>query len=195
MILNNLTIDYYQNNAQKYFDKTVNQPMDRFYKSFLGLIPNGGKILDAGCGSGRDMKAFSSRGYQVVGMESSENLARLAEDYTGQEILVKKFKDIDWVEEFDGVWAMASLLHVAKKDIFFAIDKLLASLKDNGIMFISLKQGEGEFVNCGRFYSYYTEESLREVLETHNASILGLFTSERKEDNQKWINVLLRKEK
>jgi 2-polyprenyl-3-methyl-5-hydroxy-6-metoxy-1,4-benzoquinol methylase len=86
--------------------------MERNYRPFLALLKPGARILDAGCGSGRDLKAFSERGYQVVGLDASELMVRLAREHSDQQVHHLAFQEVTYKEEFDGIWACASLLHV-----------------------------------------------------------------------------------
>jgi SAM-dependent methyltransferase len=69
--------DFYDRNAQEFFERTKDLDMEQHYQPFHSLLEPGARILDAGCGSGRDLKAFSERGYQVVGLDSSEAMVRL----------------------------------------------------------------------------------------------------------------------
>ena len=107
------TISYYNQNALEYFVKTVNVPMQNLYDKFEIYLKSGDKILDLGCGSGRDSKYFLSKGYDVVSVDGSIEICRLAEKYIGKYVRNIFFDELDYVNEFDAVWASASLLHVA----------------------------------------------------------------------------------
>ena len=80
------------------------------------MVANG-HILDAGCGSGRDSKAFQELGYAVSAFDASEEICRFATEYLGQEVQCRRFEDVIEENCYDGIWASASLLHVSKKDI------------------------------------------------------------------------------
>jgi SAM-dependent methyltransferase len=160
------TEDYYEKHAREYFDATSSLSLDDLYPVFLNELPKGGMILDAGSGSGRDTKAFRLRGYNVVAIEPSEALAGLAEQFTGQLPLRRKFLDLDFHNEFDGIWACASLLHVPKCDIVAVIDRLSQTLKREGVMFASLKEGCGEHIgDDGRYFAYYSPNEFRAIME------------------------------
>ena len=73
-----MSIEYYNKNSQKFFDDTVNIEMTAFYDQFLPLVKDKGKILDVGCGSGRDVKAFNSLGYNSIGIDASKELVTKA---------------------------------------------------------------------------------------------------------------------
>ncbi len=72
------------------------------YDRFLPMVPKGGRILDAGCGSGRDAKAFIDAGYEVVAFDASTKLVDYATKLSGLSVLLMTFADMKWVEEFPG---------------------------------------------------------------------------------------------
>jgi len=191
------TKEYYDQNADTFFKETVNIDMEDLYEPFMGLMPPKGKILDAGCGSGRDTLYFIEKGYDVVAFDYSEPLVELATEYTGQEILLKSFEDIDFVQEFDGVWACASLIHVAKNDIHSAIAKLEKSLKPNGVLYASFKYGDDEEVRKGRFFNDYTESSIESLTkDISSLRVINMWKTEDLRDDRKeefWLNVLITK--
>jgi SAM-dependent methyltransferase len=139
-----MSIEYYNKYAEEFYNATASADMSEACNKFLKYIASGGKILDAGCGSGRDSLYFIKRGYEVVSFDASEEMVRLSGELTGQQTLLMKFEDIDFKDEFDGIWACASLLHVPKTEIKGVITKLVQALKENGIFFGSFKYGEGE---------------------------------------------------
>lgn len=192
------TRTYYSENAQEFYDGTVNLDMGYQYKSFLKMIPKGGKILDAGCGSGRDSLYFKKKGYMVVAFDYSEALVKLASDLIGSSVLHMSFNDVAFIEEFDGVWACASLLHVPKNEMEGAIAKLAKALKPDGILYVSFKYGNKEEVRKGRLFSDYTESSFQALIK--NISSLKIIKHWKTEDvrpkrkGEYWLNVLMRKE-
>ena len=117
-------IEYYNQNAQSFYESTVEADMSFWRDKFIALLPNGGRVLDAGCGSGRDSKAFIQSGFSVVAFDASKELCRLASELIDQEVWQMKFQEISFDEEFDGVWACASLLHVSSDEIEDATKKL-----------------------------------------------------------------------
>src|ERR1039458_7522672 len=97
--------------------RTIEVNMEALYAPFLDRMQNGAHILDAGCGSGRDTLNFLRRGYVVTAFDASKPLVELASRLTGQEMLNLRFDEIEFDRTFDGIWACASLLHVARHDI------------------------------------------------------------------------------
>ena len=105
-------IQYYNNNAQEFYSRTINADLSDNYKAFTNYLPEQAHILDAGCGVGRDTKYFLSQRYQVTAFDGSTEMVKLATKETGIDVLHSTFQDIDFKESFDGVWAQATLLHV-----------------------------------------------------------------------------------
>ena len=98
--------------------------MKNLYRPFLERLPKNAGILDLGCGSGRDTKEFLNKGYRVTAADGAESICRLASEYIGQQVRCLTFENLDYVEEFDGVWACASLLHVEKTKIEDVIKRI-----------------------------------------------------------------------
>ena len=157
------THNYYEQEADDFYKTTVNIDLTELYKPFLELVPQGGKILDAGCGSGRDSLAFKNRGYEVTAFDYSESLAKLASELLGQKVLNMSFEDVEFTNCFDGIWACASLLHVPRNRLNIAFSKLAGALKETGILYAGFKYGTGEVFRKQRLFSCYTNDDLEEL--------------------------------
>lgn len=159
------TQEYYNRHAADYCEATRDRDMSEIYARFLVHLSPGAHILDAGSGSGRDTKVFLERGYQVTAIDASPNLARLASEYTHHPCDILSFQDMAFKEAFDGVWACASLVHIPRDQIEDVLSRFATALKPGGIMYVSLKEGEGELVaDDGRFFRKYTRSSFEELL-------------------------------
>jgi SAM-dependent methyltransferase len=171
--------------------------MSALYKPFLEPVPENGRILDAGCGSGRDSLYFKRRGYQVEAFDGSAEMCRLAARLIGQPVRQKTFEEVDWVSEFDGVWACASLLHVGHKDIDSVLERLTRSLRAGGVLYVSFKKRDGDWEQSGRFFSGYSQESLFRLLAKHPVLVpISIWTTADARPSrieEKWLNALLRK--
>lgn len=189
---------YYDAHADEYFKSSVNLDLHELYESFLKELRPAAHILDAGCGSGRDTKAFLDRGYHLTAIDASPQLVRLATAFTGHPCEVLSFQEIEFRQEFEGIWACASLLHVAKHEINDVMARFIRALKPGGTFYISLKEGEGERVSeDGRFFRYYSEDSFRMLLEGFPALREQAFwkTKEIRSTNhcEPWLSFLLKK--
>ena len=194
--MRNQTIRYYNENAKDFCAGTIGADMSVCRGKFVTYLQKGAKILDAGCGSGRDSKVFLDMGFDVVAMDASIEVCKEAEGYLNRPVLCQTFEGMDFVDAFDGIWACASLLHVAKSEIDFVMEKMKRALKDRGIMYVSFKYGENEREKDGRFFSDYTEESLIQLLERHSFTIEEIFVScdvRKEREGERWVNAMVRK--
>ena len=189
------TIEYYNKNADKYYENTVNVDMSPLYKEFLKHIKDQGHILDAGCGSGRDSLYFLKQGYEVTAMDGSKKLSQLSSELLDQEVKCMKFEDINYENKFDGIWACASLLHVKRENMESIFSKLINSLKTKGILYSSFKYGNKEVFRSGRLFNYYNEESFKNLVNKFESlSIIKLWKTEdlrKNRENEYWLNTLL----
>lgn len=190
------SIEYYNQNAAEYFEQTVDIDMQESWDRFTGLLPEGGSILDLGCGSGRDSAYFISCGFDVTAMDGSEEMCDLASIHIGQDALHLSFAEMDFDEVFDGIWACGSLLHVPGNEIDDIFTKVVNSLKINGILFMSFKYGDFEGDRDGRFYKYYRTKALKELISKHeNLEVIEIQKCEdsRRDNDTVWIYALVRK--
>ena len=191
------TLNYYQTNSESFIENTVNVDVNDLYRPFLENMPSTGKILDAGCGSGRDSKFFLEKGFSVVAFDNSPNMVRHAAELTGQEVLLMSFEDIEFKDNFDGIWACASVLHVPEDNISGVLSKFTDALKDDGILYTSFKYGDKEQIRNGRFFADYTEERFDQLLTAIPKLELIQYwkTSDLRpgRSEEKWLNILLRK--
>ena len=194
-----MNMDYYEHNAKYFFEATVDVDMSPLYQRFLPSMPYGGRILDAGCGSGRDLRAFARLGYSVTAFDASPALIALAEAYAGQPVFRARFQDIDWRESFDGVWACASLLHLPAVELPDALRRLAVALVSGGILYASFKYGHGEREDQGCHFTDMNEAGLSGLLDrVDNLQPLDIWiTADQRpgRENEQWLNALLRRGK
>lgn len=192
----NETKTYYQKNAQAFFDDTVNADISEQYEHFLKYIPNGGRILDFGCGSGRDTKAFLQKGYCVDAIDGSSELCKLASNYCGIQVKCMDFNDLSETEKYDGIWACASLLHITKEELPNILSKMRNALVHNGVIYASLKKGDFEGVRNGRYFLDINADVFNRLI----SGVIGLEKTEewvtedvRPEKKTTWYNIILEK--
>ena len=158
-------IRYYNENARAYFDSTVALDMGKLYGPFLKHLRPGSKVLDAGCGSGRDSLFFKNQGFQVTAFDASKEMVKLASELLDQKVLLMSFEDLSLTEQYDGIWACASLLHVEKAKLSRVVAELAKHLKDGGVFYISFKYGREEYWEEGRYFNHLDEDTLKEILQ------------------------------
>ena len=192
------TLDYYNKNSEEYFNSTLNVDMTNTYKEFLKLVPEGGKILDLGCGSGRDSMNFMKLGYEVIAVNGAKKLAKRASVLLRKEVIVSTFEELELKEKFHGIWACASLLHIKREDLKTVLNNLYNNLDDNGVFYMSFKYGEKEYVDDkNRYFNCFTDESIISFInENTKYNILGLYITEDKlgrVNEVKWVNLICNK--
>ena len=194
----NQTLNYYAENAADFAASTVNVDFSATQERFLSMLHPMAAILDFGCGSGRDTKAFLERGYRVTAVDGSPELCTLASAYTGIPVRQMLFAKLDDVEVYDGIWACASILHVPSAELPDSFRRMITALKPGGIIYTSFKYGTYEGERNGRLFTDFTEETF--------AAFLKQFPELTIEDqwisadvrpgrsNEKWLNVILCKD-
>lgn len=191
------TTSWYDDNAEGFAERTRDLDVGRLYERFMEHVTPNGTILDAGCGSGRDSKAFLERGFDVTAIDASSSMAALAARHIGRPVAQMRFQDIAWEDEFDGIWTCASLLHVPKNELPPVFSKLARALKPGGVLYASFKLGRRERKDAvtGRHFTDLTEDELRELAESPALRVLTLWVNDddRPEYNTKWLNMLVQK--
>ena len=191
------SIDFYNKNADSFFDSTISVDMVELYKEFIPYLADNSEVLDAGCGSGRDSKYFLANGYSVTAFDACMPLVKLASKITLSNVKCMTFDDVDWSEKFCGIWACASLLHLEDDELKSAFLKLLRSLKRHGVLYCSFKYGETKSVVKGRFFNNKTELSLKYLLcEVKNITFEKTWiTSDKRPDrsDENWLNIIIKK--
>jgi superfamily II DNA or RNA helicase/HKD family nuclease/SOS-response transcriptional repressor LexA len=155
------TVGYYNDRAEQFFSSTLRVDMSPIYERFLNGLAPGASILDAGCGSGRDARAFADLGFSVSAFDASEELAKRASEHCGFAVDVRRFENVDEVAQYDAIWCCASLLHVPLSDMHGVLSKLWAALKAGGRMYVSYKMGSGERSHDGRRFTDADEPTVR----------------------------------
>lgn len=191
------TLNYYTENAADFAAGTVNVDFSATQERFLEKLLPGASILDLGCGSGRDTKAFLDRGYRMTAVDGSPELCRIASAYTGIPVRQMLFAELDDAKSYDGIWACASILHVPSAELPDIFRRMLTALKPGGIIYTSFKYGTFEGERNGRRFTDFTEGTF--------AAFLKQFPELTTEDqwisadvrpgrsDERWLNAILRK--
>ena len=235
-LIANLT--YYEQHAKGYAAEFDEFDLSGIRQRFLGAVKEkaqtntgkgvAGQILDAGCGAGRDSLEFIKQGYEVIAFDLSPAMLRLCTRKIRNAAAVKEtelaakgsrtqeltFDELSFRNEFDGIWAAASLLHVPPQLMSETLRNLFRALKPDGVLFFSLKYGSGEHERDARFYTYCGRQEIRAILQNipgseeiaiwltdprgKNLSDEQQSTMWREElngqgDRSLWLNVLVRK--
>ncbi len=192
----NKTIDYYNDNASYYFDRTSNVDLVPLYEVFLKYVPAGGRIMDLGCGSGRDVKWFRDHGYEAYGLDASEQLVKIARDQLAIPVEVGCIED--WVadEAFDGIWCCASLVHLDDEAFDRFLSNLRYNLRSGGVLFMSVKEGiESGTTEDGRYFRDFNEDRISALLSHYDGiRIEKIWYTEDKmhRTSFKWLNAIIK---
>lgn len=161
--------DYYDRHAVTFIATTRDVDMSDARGRFLATVPSRpdgpARILDAGSGSGRDALAFRVLGYDVKAFDAAPAMVAATQAHSAVETRLMRFEDFTWEHSFEGIWACASLLHVAYADLPGVVDRLAAHLVPDGALYLSFKRGTGERVKDGRRFTDMTVENLAALLD------------------------------
>lgn len=153
-----ITLNHYNRHAENFWQGTkthdVSQNRDALLRSLGG--PGLFRILDFGCGPGRDLKFFRDMGHEAIGLEGSESFVEMARQYSGCEVWLQDFLRLNLPGEFfDGIFANASLFHVPSQELPRILKQLSATLKVGGVLFSSNPRGENQEGWSGERYGCY----------------------------------------
>ena len=195
----NTTIQYYEEHAEEFTTNTINADMASIRSHFLSYLPGGCRILDFGCGTGRDSKAFLDFGYDVTAIDGSEALCRIARLLTGLPVRCLDFRNYtpEEGEVYEGIWACASLLHLQKTELLPVMKVLSQALRPGGAFYVSFKYGTFEGERNGRHFTDFTLEEFREFIK----SIPELSVAEYwitgdvrpGRGDERWLNIVLQR--
>lgn len=187
------TIAYYDQNASRFIADTVAVEFSDLQAKFAAMLPAGGRILDLGCGSGRDSLAFLKQGFRVDAVDGSPELCAAASKLTGLEVTCSLFADFKPTGTYDGIWACSSLLHVPACELPPILGTLSEALAPDGVFYLSFKYGEFQGMRNGRWFTDLTETSFTELVASVPQLSIGSFaiTGDVRPDRQqeRWLNV------
>ncbi|RCK76708.1 MAG: Methyltransferase [Candidatus Ozemobacter sibiricus] len=155
-------MDFYDRHAAAYAAHSLARDLAFLWEPFCRALPPRSRVLDLGSGAGRDSLTLAARGFDVVSLDRSMGMLRQHRERGGQTLIRG---DLAWLPfrpaSFAGIWACASLLHLPKARILFALHEAHRVLMPEGLLFLSVKAGTGEFADEeGRFWALYQEDEL-----------------------------------
>lgn len=168
-------------------------------KEFVKLLSPHAKVLDVGCGAGRDSRVLAKNGLEVAGIDFSEKMIEAAKKKNSKvEYRLMDMEEISFPKNsFDGIWANASLHHIPKSRLPSVLQKICTILKNNGVFFLKVKLGDGEGIKedqrfgytIKRYFAFYKPEEMQDLLEKSGFQILSWRTT----TNNKWLDVFAKK--
>lgn len=205
------TIDWYNQNADQYAQATFQTASPEEIDQFAKRLSEGAKVLDAGCGGGRDTDLLSKKGLKVIGLDLSSGLINVAR---------KTFPELEFIEgnmlslpfsdsDFDGIWSHASLLHLETiEEVKKALSEFNRVMKLTAVLHVLVKAQTGEskttivtdsLSNHDRFFQYFTKTELQSLLKGSGFDLISIEQYKESDKNPKgrpeveWILVLARK--
>jgi SAM-dependent methyltransferase len=159
------TLGHYGGTAARFWEGTRDHDVSQNIGALLDALQGDGprRILDLGCGPGRDLARFKALGHEPVGLDGSAEFVEMARAHSRCEVLHQNFLALDLApESFDGVFANASLFHVPVQELARVLGELYAALVPGGVLFSSNPRGSGEEGwNGERYGAYHDLESWR----------------------------------
>lgn len=173
--------DYYHRHFDAYHAETFGIDPEPFLTPFIDRLHPDARVLDVGCGSGRDLLWLTRRGFEAVGFERSPGLAELATKSAGCQVVLGDFETHDFSGiDADALLMVGSLVHVPHERLAGVMRNILRALKREAIspaagtdaetregwLFVSLKEGVGRITDeRGRVFSLWQDHELKAIFE------------------------------
>lgn len=197
--LESATVRAYDEHAAAFRDDTAEPPQDvlELVRRFAGHLSTGSAVLEIGSGPGRDALLLEEAGLRVRRTDISEGFVALLREAGYEADLLDPLVD-DLGGPWDGVWASACLLHVARTDLAAVLSRLAGATRAYGVLHASFKEGDGEgwsthgSVHAPRHFVYWRQPALIGVFEEagwqvehvwHGSVVRG----------ERWLDVIARR--
>lgn len=158
---------FYDDEAARYAQRTLTAPLPPLLDAFIQSIEPGSKVLDLGCGAGRDLLTLCRAGFDCIGVDLSAGLADIARALTGGTVIASDMRTLNFGEaQFDGVVAIASLLHLSGVEQLRQLAKIIKWLRAGGFLLATMKIGSGsEVTRDDRRFTYIEPDTWLEMLQ------------------------------
>ncbi|VVB79623.1 Ubiquinone biosynthesis O-methyltransferase [uncultured archaeon] len=160
------TIYEYSNTAKQYEARVAGLHHVTEGLEFMRRIPAGGRILDAGCGDGRDCRIFSGRGFRVTGIDLTPEFLEMAQAKvpTG-DFYFMDMRDLFFEQNyFDGVWSCASIVHMDALGVQKFLEETRRVLKPNGVLYLAAKESNQQTSQGPKTFFFYDEKSISNMI-------------------------------
>ncbi len=170
-------LDFYLESFSEYHQQTFHIDPSSFLKPLFHCIPEKSKILDVGCGSGRDLLWLTERGHEGMGFERSFGLAAIAAEKTGRPLIVGDFETFDFSRfSMDALLLVGALVHVPPYRLQGVLHNVLAAVRPGGHVLLTLKEGSGVRVaRDGRVFYLWRHESFSRLFSPCGLRLLEFF--------------------
>lgn len=194
------TNEYYKSHMNEFCASTIAADVSDLRTRFIQYLPTdrAASVLDLGCGTGRDTRAFYEMGYQVDAIDALPEFCEAASAYSGIPVRCMTFLELDETEKYDGIWACASLLHAPLSDQVEIYTRIVRALRIGGCFYVSYKYGDFEGERNERFFLDMNEELFQTIVgQVPNLKIVECWktTDVRPDKDVAWYNAILKREK
>lgn len=197
-----MTVQREQQSTREAYDTCASEFASRFDKSdfgpmlrrFASLLPENGRILDLGCGSGRDLSWFTRHGFRATGVDWSRAMLTEARRRTDAPLVEADLRALPYQDaQFDGVWSNASFVHLRPEDLRLALGEVERVLRPDGVFFASIASGAGEEWRLAghgrwRWFRYYQAADVELALSLAGLRVIDVAT-EPGVTHGTWINI------
>ena len=168
------TLAWYQREAERYTESFGYAP-SRHLDCFLDRLHPGGRVLELGCGGGRDSARIAERGFDLDATDGTAAMAAKTRERFAIPARVMRFDELEARDAFDAVWAHACLIHVARTDLPGVLAAIHRALRPGGWHFANFKLGEGEARDpLGRLTNFPNEAWLEDAYRRAHFTIIEI---------------------
>jgi len=184
-------------------------------KKFAPLVKPAGKVLDLGCGPGHDSQILFDLGFEVIGLDYSQQMIKKAKDLYRESNKLKfivadmrKLSKLFDENSFDGVWAAASIIHLPREEVKSVLVNLSKIVKNEGIIFFGLKEGDGEELKTDnerygnkqiqRFFTYWDKDEFTSLAQQTNMKLIDysqFISSPDQKNKTRWARLFYKVQK
>lgn len=174
VLTSDATREYYESNSEEYFLLTRSADLSNAWFEYGSRLCKGALVLDLGCGSGRDLAHFASQGFRTIGLDYAYTLLKLSETLSSQPLVLADFLRLPFAADvFDGIWAMATLLHVPRTYLSSVLSEVKRVMKPESVLFTSVKKGHGRRRDAdSRYFEFYQMDEWLDRLEGAGFAII-----------------------
>ena len=185
------TINFYNNNAQRYAKWRSTEKIDLPQKIFLNEIKSYGEIIDLGCGTGEKTMWFQKQGLKVTALDASYGMLKQFDKIKNINIQQMDLSKISFSKKYDGIWASFSIQHLEKTEQNLLVRKVSSALNKSGVFYVGIHEGNKIYRdNLHRLYVPRTEIDLRKIFRKNNFKIFNFFKEKNLSFDNKPINVM-----
>jgi len=198
------TLNYYETDSKNLSFRYENADVIEVQKLLLQTFEKNSKLIEIGCGSGRDASFMTKHNFDVTAIDGSKNMieeAKKIHPELSERLFHKTLpNDLKFDKKFDGIYSIATLMHLSENDLKNTLSKIYNLLNQNGkfLMSISLFRddiNEYGFDDKGRYFLVLSFENWKNLLENVGFKILDTKTNGDGlgRDGIEWLTMVVQK--